>query len=233
MMAPLLGAAVSDALEDGRVVSGVGGQYNFVSMAHALPGARAVLCLRATRTKYGRTSSNILWNYGHTTIPRHLRDVVITEYGIADVRGKTDSETIAALLGIADSRFQEQLLLQAKRARKIPGDYVIAQGARENFPARLERALATHRRAGLFSEYPFGTDLTPKEIALARALRRLKSRSATLAGRLRVITQALLRAPRGEPAVYLRRLGLELPASLHERFLRRIVGLELDQSPSA
>ena len=37
MMATALGAAVSDALEDGRVVSGVGGQYNFVAMAHALP----------------------------------------------------------------------------------------------------------------------------------------------------------------------------------------------------
>jgi acyl-CoA hydrolase len=37
MMFTLLGAAVSDALEDGRVVSGVGGQYNFVAMAHSLP----------------------------------------------------------------------------------------------------------------------------------------------------------------------------------------------------
>ncbi|MCW5574393.1 MAG: acetyl-CoA hydrolase, partial [Steroidobacteraceae bacterium] len=35
MMVTLLGAAVSDTLADGRVVSGVGGQYNFVAMAHA------------------------------------------------------------------------------------------------------------------------------------------------------------------------------------------------------
>jgi len=40
MMATLLGAAVSDALEDGRVVSGVGGQYNFVAQAFALADAR-------------------------------------------------------------------------------------------------------------------------------------------------------------------------------------------------
>ena len=32
---------------------------------------------------------NILWNYGHT-IPRHLRDIYVTEYGIADLRGKSD-----------------------------------------------------------------------------------------------------------------------------------------------
>ena len=51
MMATLLGAAVSDALDDGRVVSGVGGQYNFVAMAHAIAGGRSVLLLRATRTR--------------------------------------------------------------------------------------------------------------------------------------------------------------------------------------
>ncbi len=53
MMLTTLGAAVSDGLDDGRVVSGVGGQYNFVAMAHALPGARSVLCARATRRKDG------------------------------------------------------------------------------------------------------------------------------------------------------------------------------------
>jgi hypothetical protein len=69
MMVTLLGAAVSDALEDGQVVSGVGGQYNFVAMAHALPGARSILCVRATRTRHGRTTYNIVWNYAHETIP--------------------------------------------------------------------------------------------------------------------------------------------------------------------
>src|SRR5690606_19357985 len=67
MMITGLGAAVSDAVEDGRVVSGVGGQYNFVAMAHALPEARSILCLSATRTAHDRTTSNIVWSYGHTT----------------------------------------------------------------------------------------------------------------------------------------------------------------------
>jgi len=97
MMLTLLGAAVSDALADGRVVSGVGGQYNFVSMAHALPCARpSCACVPLARARRQDTS-NIVWNYAHTTIPRHLRDIVITEYGIADLRGRTDSEVIAAL----------------------------------------------------------------------------------------------------------------------------------------
>ena len=92
MMMTALGAAVSDGLEDGRVVSGVGGQYNFVAMAHALPKARSMLLLRASRDEHGKQVSNIRWNYGHTTIPRQLRDVVITEYGIADLRGKSPQE---------------------------------------------------------------------------------------------------------------------------------------------
>src|SRR2546430_13649914 len=65
MMVTLLGAAVSDALESGRVVSGVGGQYNFVAMAHALPGARSILCVRATRTR-DRKSTRL--NSSHSQI---------------------------------------------------------------------------------------------------------------------------------------------------------------------
>ncbi len=102
MMLTTLGAAISDGLADGRVVSGVGGQYNFVSMAHALPGARSVLCARSTRLKDGQLGSNIVTSYAHTTIPRHLRDIAITEYGIADLRGRTDAECIAAMLNLAD-----------------------------------------------------------------------------------------------------------------------------------
>ena len=84
MMATALGDAVSDGLEDGRIVSGVGGQYNFVAMAHALEDGRSVLMFRARRGEGARGESNVRWNYGHTTIPRHLRDLFVNEYGIAD-----------------------------------------------------------------------------------------------------------------------------------------------------
>ena len=52
LMVTLSGGVVSDGLEDGRVVSGVGGQYNFVSMAHALQDGRLVMMLRSDRVKY-------------------------------------------------------------------------------------------------------------------------------------------------------------------------------------
>ncbi len=224
MMVTLLGAAVSDALADGRVVSGVGGQYNFVSMAHALPGARSILCVRSTRTSGGKTTSNIVWNYAHTTIPRHLRDIVITEYGIADLRGRTDSEVIAALLNVADSRFQDELLATARAARKIPQDYRIPRSYRSNLPQRLEEAFARPRAGGFFSEYPFGTDLTAEEIVLARALKVLQARTATRAGKIRALAGALLsRRPPEAQRAYLKRMGLESPATFGERMLQRLV----------
>src|ERR1700721_3435229 len=107
MMATLMGAAISDGLEDGQVVSGVGGQYNFVAQAFALRGARSILTVEATRTAGPKTQSNIRWSYGHETIPRHLRDVIVTEYGVADVRGKSAADVIASMLQLAASRYQD------------------------------------------------------------------------------------------------------------------------------
>ena len=83
-------------------------------------------CAPAARRK-ARAQSNIRWNYGHTTIPRHLRDIIVTEYGIADIRGKSDRDVIAAMLAITDSRFQDELLRQAKDAGKIERSFELAQ----------------------------------------------------------------------------------------------------------
>jgi len=229
MMVTLLGAAVSDTLASGRVVSGVGGQYNFVAMAHALPDARSILCLRATRTQRGRTTSNILWSYGNETIPRHLRDIVVTEYGVADLRGRTDEECIAALLQVADSRFQDELLASARAAGKIRADYRLPEACRDNSPARLARALTADRAAGYFREYPFGTDLTSEEIALARALQFLESRTAGAAARLLTVLAALGRgAPGARHRAALTRMGLAQPRRLADRLQQRLVVLALD-----
>ncbi len=227
MMLTTLGAAVSDGLDDGRVVSGVGGQYNFVAMAHALPGARSMLCARSTRRKDGRVSSNIVTSYGHTTIPRHLRDIAITEYGIADLRGRTDAECIAAMLSIADSRFQDELLATAKRANKIDAGYRVPAEYRRNTPERLEEAFAAPRRAGLFSEYPFGTDLTREEIDLARALRWLKENTGNLGDRASMLVRALLTRPHEAEAPYLARLKLGTPEDFSARLNAKLVSLGL------
>jgi Acetyl-CoA hydrolase/transferase C-terminal domain len=228
MMVTLLGAAVSDALADGRVVSGVGGQYNFVAMAHSLPGARSILALRSTRDKDGKVTSNLLWNYAHTTIPRHLRDIVITEYGIADLRGRTDQEIIAALLNIADSRFQVGLKQEAQRAGKLAPSYEIPPLYRNNTPRSLQEGFALARARGLFSEYPFGTDFTSEEIVLAKALQRIKSSTRDLWPKVRTIAAASLH--RDTPAAvrpYLERMRLDRTESREEWIWQRLLVREL------
>ena len=146
MMATVLGDVISDGLEDGRIVSGVGGQYNFIAQGFALDDARSAILLRATRTAQGKTQSNIRWRYGHTTIPRHLRDIIVTEYGIADIRGKSDRDVIAAMLAITDSRFQDELLRQAKDAGKIERAFALPKAARDNTPDAIARGAEARRR---------------------------------------------------------------------------------------
>lgn len=226
MMMTLSGAAVSDGLADGRVVSGVGGQYNFVAMAHELEGARSILLLRATREAGGRIESNVVFNYGHITIPRHLRDIVITEYGIADLRSRTDSEVAAALIGIADARCQEGLAAKAKAAGKLPRDWRIPDEARANTPTRLAQRLAPLSARGLLPEFPLGTDFDPDEQTLIPALRWLKRHST---GWQRLALAPALAAAESTPeeTAALERMGLGAPRGMKERLLRRVVALGL------
>ncbi len=223
MMVTALGAAISDGLDSGQVVSGVGGQYNFVAQAHAIPSARSILLLRSTRKKAGTVVSNVVWSYGHTTIPRHLRDVVVTEYGIAALRGLTDRDCIAALLAITDSRFQKDLLTQAKRAGKIEASYEVPEAHRRNTPEAIAAALRPLRGQGFFSTFPFGCDYTAEELVLQKAL-------ATIAAPptwLRAAFKRLLPARRAveDPLIrpYLDRLGLDTPQSREEAELQRRV----------
>ena len=216
----LLGAAVADQLEDGRVLSGVGGQYNFVAQGHALPGARSILLLRSWRESAGEVSSTIVWEYGHVTIPRHLRDVVITEYGIADLRGKTDSQVVEALLAVADSRFQKELMQQAIDAGKLPKDFHLDARYTDNTPERLERIAGGHR--AMFAEYPLGSDFTDEEQALLRALTWLKGKFRL--SEMLELGKAAIDAPPAEafPAA-LQRMGLERPDGLREELYQRLV----------
>ena len=224
MMATVLGAAVSDALENGQVVSGVGGQYNFVAMAHALDGGRSILLLRSGRPSRGEVHSNILWNYGHETIPRHLRDIYVTEYGSADLRGKSDEECILAMLAITDASFQDTLVAAAKTNAKLRRDFMVPDRWRQNSPARLAQALAPLRTRGLLPAFPLGTDFTPIEQHLLPALQRLQQVSAKKLSLAAFLLSTLGHDPaRPDIQPALRRLGLDQPRGLRERALRRLV----------
>lgn len=224
MMANVLGAITSDQLEDGRVVSGIGGQYNFVSMAHALPDARLIMMIRSTRGSGKSVKSNIVFSYGHCSVPKHLRDIVVTEYGIADLRGKPDWEVIAEMINVADSRFQQQLVDQAKKAGKLPADYVIPEEFRNNTPEKIEAFIRPYQLRGYFKQFPFGTDLMPEEVALGGSLKMLKNmRDAEPVTLVRKFIREIPRPVPEKAAPYLRRMRLDRPSGINERFMRKVV----------
>jgi hypothetical protein len=145
--------------------------------------------------------------------------MIITEYGVADIRGKSDREVIASMLAITDSRFQDELLRQAKDAGKIEREFELPKSARDNTPEAIVRALKPAADAGLLPLFPFGTDFTAIEQRLISALQVLKSASpAQLA--------ALFMHGLGARAEYmdcLDRLGLAKPKRMTERFYAALV----------
>jgi len=221
MVVTLLGAAASDTLESGQVVSGVGGQYNFVAMSHALADARLVMMLRATHDNKHGLKSSIVWNYGSVTIPRHLRDVVITEYGVAELRGRSDGEVVKRLIAIADSRFQDELVKQAKAHGKLEVDYEVPECFRHNLPEVIAAKIKPWSEAGLLPDFPFGTDLSEDELHMVRALKKMKRASHHPAELATMVMKSLWQGKQAPPA-YLERLGLDDAHSFKDRVLRRL-----------
>ena len=109
----------------------------------------------------------------HTTIPRHLRDIVVTEYGIADLRGEADRDCVAAMLALADARFQPRPARRRAPRRqdrvRLPPPRPRAATARSG-----RRGPRAPPARGRFPEYPFGSDFTAVEQRLMPALARLK-----------------------------------------------------------
>lgn len=230
MMVTLLGAAVSDALEDGRVVSGVGGQFDFVSMAHALDDAQSILMLRSTRTSFGKTQSNVRSSYGHVTVPRHHRDLYVSEFGIAATRGKSDAQVIEAMLGITDAGFQFDLRGKAVSAGKLhrKSTASVPENTLENVRGVFQ---AEHLRPH-FPDYPLGTDLTTTEQALAAALEWLKVETALPAGKLRTILAALLGSSSGHNEA-LQHMRLDQPQGVKQKLTRKLLQHALEQTSNA
>ncbi len=223
MQVSLLGDAMSDAAIPGQVVSGVGGQVNFFEQAFALKDGRAILTLPATRRSGGKVTSNIVWQLPLTTVPRHMRDIVVTEYGVADLRGQTDAEVIKRLLAISDSRFQNGLLEKAKDAGKIRRDYGLPDAHRQNSPARLHGWLKPYR-ARLLPDFPLGTDFNDIERVLLPALVTLSQAAADKTELAGLLWASLAATAHPQEVAAMERMGFDgrpsLLAPLQARALR-------------
>jgi acyl-CoA hydrolase len=108
----LAGQVAADTLE-GRQYSGIGGHEDFVSGAGLAEGDRSLVCLPASARVEGRRVSRIVRHLAPGTLvttPRHQVDVVITEFGSAELAGRSVEERARALAEIADPEFRAELL---------------------------------------------------------------------------------------------------------------------------
>lgn len=191
--------------------------------------------LRATREAGAHTASNVRWNYGHTTIPRHLRDLYITEYGISDLRHKTDQDCVLEMAAICDARFQDELLARAKRSRKLLAAPELPLRAQRNTPQALEQALAPFRRDGSLPDYPLGSDFTEIEQHLLPALGWIKTATASTGGKIATVGRALLKreASGADDVACLQRMALDAPKSLGDRLQARLLTYALRQTAAS
>jgi acyl-CoA hydrolase len=112
------GQVVADTIA-GRQYSGIGGHEDFVSGPALSLESRSLICLPATVTVGGEMQSRLVpWFPAGAVIttPRHQVDTIVTEYGIAELQGKTVHQRGQALAAIAHPDFRDGLLDAAARA---------------------------------------------------------------------------------------------------------------------
>jgi len=96
-----------------RLYSGVGGQLDFIYGASRSKGGVPIIALPSTAKNFSRIVSTLKPGAGVVTSRNHVR-YVVTEYGVADLYGKTIRERAHQLIGIAHPQFRERLAQEAK-----------------------------------------------------------------------------------------------------------------------
>jgi acyl-CoA hydrolase len=113
----LAGQIAADSL-NARQYSGIGGHEDFVIGAVHAEGGRSLICLPSTARVGGERVSRVvaaLPEGGIVTTPRHHVDVVVTEWGAAELVGHSVAERAEALVSVAHPDFRDALREQAAR----------------------------------------------------------------------------------------------------------------------
>ncbi|HQX76755.1 MAG TPA: acetyl-CoA hydrolase/transferase C-terminal domain-containing protein, partial [Thermoflexales bacterium] len=115
----LTGQVCADSIGP-RLYSGIGGQLDFIRGAAHSKGGRPIIALPSfAALRDGRTVSRIvpmLKQGAGVTVPRYDIHYVVTEFGIADLYGKTLRQRAKLLIDIAHPNFREEL---AKAAHEL------------------------------------------------------------------------------------------------------------------
>jgi acyl-CoA hydrolase len=122
----LQGQASSES--DGhRHISGTGGQLQFVRGAYASRGGKSFICLASTYEKRGERRSRVVLELtagNVVTTPRSDMMFVVTEYGIANLKGRSVAERAKAIIGLAHPDYREGLAREARAKGLVPPHYL-------------------------------------------------------------------------------------------------------------
>ncbi|MGD9617196.1 MAG: acetyl-CoA hydrolase/transferase family protein [Alphaproteobacteria bacterium] len=99
----------------GRNIGLTGGQMDFVRAANRAPEGRSIIALPSTSRDRRHSRIVALLPDGIVTTPRADADCVVTENGIAELKGRTLAERAAAMIAIADPEFRPELRHAAER----------------------------------------------------------------------------------------------------------------------
>ena len=115
----LTGQVCADSLGH-MMLSGVGGQMDFIRGAALAEDGRAIIALPSTAAAgaYSRIVSTLRPGAGVVTTRAHVEHVV-TEHGSADLVGRSVPERARALIGLADPAFREQLEKEARELKLL------------------------------------------------------------------------------------------------------------------
>ena len=110
-----------------RHLTGTGGQLQFVRGAYASKGGKSFILLSSTYEKKGVRKSRIVLDLtpgNIVTTPRSDTMYVVTEFGMANLKGKSVAERATALINLAHPDFREDLSREARAKNLIPRSYV-------------------------------------------------------------------------------------------------------------
>lgn len=112
---------VASEASGSRQISGTGGQLDFIFASFRSKGGKGLICLSSTTTlKDGTVVSRIKPTLSPgtiVTVPRSIVYYVITEYGIAILKGKTTWQRAEALINIAHPDFRDELIKEAEKMK--------------------------------------------------------------------------------------------------------------------
>ncbi len=122
-----------------KVYSGIGGYVDFSVGASRSPGGKSIIVLPSTSSdgKKSRIVSHLSLGAG-VVGTRASAQYVVTEFGIANLHGKTIRERALSLINIAHPRFRGQLLTEAKRIRYVYEDQIISPSSGQFYPEEWE-----------------------------------------------------------------------------------------------